>query len=84
MTREQVLERLQAVFRDVFDDRRIAVKDSTTSKDIVGWDSLVHINLIASIEDEFDIKFSIQEAYTAKNVGELVDAILKQLDGVER
>ena len=56
MNREKVYEILLPVFRDVFDDRKIKISDSTTSRDIMGWDSLVHINLIAAIEDEFDIK----------------------------
>ena len=81
MTREEVYERLQAVFRDVFDDRKIVLKDTTTAKDIMGWDSLAHINLIAAVEDEFDIKFSLQDVYNLKNVGELVDIILACLDG---
>ena len=80
MTREEVYERLQVVFRDVFDDRKIVLKDTTTAKDVMGWDSLAHINLIASIEDEFGMKFSIQEAYNAKNVGELVDIISRTLE----
>lgn len=80
MTREKVLEGLQAVFRDLFDDRKIMVEDTTTANDIMGWDSLVHINLIALLEDEFNIKFSIQEAYSAKNVGELIDIILLRLN----
>lgn len=80
MTREEVFKRLQAVFRDVFDDRRLKISDETTSNDIVGWDSLVHINLIESVKDEFEIEFSIEEAYNTKNVGELVDIILAHLN----
>ena len=81
MNREKVYEILLPVFRDVFDDRKIKISDSTTSSDIMGWDSLVHINLIAAIEDEFDIKFALEDAYNLKNVGELVDIILAYVDG---
>ena len=34
MNREQVFEKLNEVFRDVFDDESICVNDSTTSNDI--------------------------------------------------
>ena len=81
MNREKVYETLLPVFRDVFDDRKIKISDNTTSSDIMGWDSLVHINLIAAIEDEFDIKFALEDAYNLKNVGELVDIILAYVDG---
>lgn len=76
MTREEVFERLNIVFRDVFDDDDIVVTDSTTSDDIEDWDSLEHINLVAAVEKEFDIKFSMGQVVTMKNVGEMVDVIL--------
>ena len=40
MTREQVYERLNQVFREVFDDDSIEVNDSTVANDIPEWDSL--------------------------------------------
>lgn len=80
MTREEVYAKLLPVFKDVFDDRRIKIDDETTSRDIVGWDSLMHIKLIAAIEDEFNIKFSVEDAANMKNVGELVNLILKSLE----
>ena len=77
MNREEVYEKLLSVFRDVFDDRRIKINDSTTSSDIVSWDSLMHIQLITAVEDEFAIKFAVEDAYNLKNVGELVDLIIR-------
>ena len=49
MTREEVFERLNEVFRDVFDDEMIKVKDTTTADDIEDWDSLEHINLVVAV-----------------------------------
>lgn len=57
MTREEVYERLNQVFRDVFDDESITVKDETTADDIEDWDSFEHINLAVSVEEEFSLKF---------------------------
>ena len=65
-------ERLSRIFRDVFDDESINVRDDMTSRDIDGWDSLMHIDLIFAIEKEFTIVFTTGEAgSTLKNVGEL-------------
>jgi Acyl carrier protein len=79
MTREELFEKLNAVFRDVFDDDEIIVNEETTSKDIDGWDSLEHINLIMAIEDEFGISFNIGEVTTMKNVGAMADKIMDKI-----
>ena len=76
MTREEVYERLNEVFREVFDDEDIEVCDETTSDDIEDWDSLEHINLVDAVEQEFDIKFTMAQVVGMKNVGEMVDIIL--------
>lgn len=77
MTREELYDRLNAVFREVFDDEDITVNDATTAEDIEDWDSLEHINLVAAIEQEFGMKFTMGQVVTMKNVGEMVDIILK-------
>ena len=49
MTKEQAMERLTEIFRDVFDDDEIVLTLETTAADIEDWDSLEHINLIAAV-----------------------------------
>ena len=80
MTREEVYERLNAVFADVFDDDTLTVNDETTAADVDGWDSLVHITLIDAVEEEFDISFDMKTIVKLKNVGEMVDVICQELD----
>lgn len=79
MSREEVFEKLNEVFRDVFDDESITVNDTTTADDIEDWDSLEHINLMAAVESEFGIKFSMGQIMTMKNVGEMADIILEKI-----
>lgn len=80
MTREEVFETLNEVFRDVFDEPSIVVNENTTSEDIEDWDSLEHINLIAAVEQEFGVKFHMGQVVTMKNVGEMADIILSQVN----
>ena len=80
MTREEVYETLNGVFQDVFDDESIEVHDETPYDDIEDWDSLEHINLIAAVEQEFGVKFNMGQVVSMKNVGEMVDIILSQID----
>ena len=80
MEREEIFERLNNVFRDVFDDDSIVVTETTTAKDIEDWDSLEHINLVVAVEQEFGIKFNMGEVTTMKNVGEMVDIIMSRIN----
>ena len=66
-----IFERLNEVFRDVFDDEDITVTERTTAADIEDWDSLSHITLVSAVEDEFRMKFSMKEVVEMKNVGEM-------------
>ena len=78
MTRAEIYERLNAVFQDVFDDPKLTVNDETTAHDVEDWDSLRHITLLAAVEDEFGIEFSMGQTVSMKNVGEMVDYIQEE------
>lgn len=71
----EIYERLNEVFQDVFDDDSLTVTPNTTASDIEDWDSLSHITLVAAVEDEFRMKFSMKEVVEMKNVGEMVTLI---------
>ncbi len=71
----ETINRLQDVFRNVFEDDEIVIEDDTTSEDIEDWDSLMHIELITAIESEFSIRFTTDEMASAMNVGEFVNLI---------
>ena len=75
MSEQEIYDRLNEVFRDVFDDDEITVNEDTTADDIEDWDSLEHINLISAVEDEFGIRFKMGEVSSMKNVGEMVERI---------
>lgn len=78
MNMELLWERLNEVFRDVFDDDDIVVDEWTTSDDIEDWDSLEHINLIEAVEQEFRMKFKMKEVSGMKNVGEMAEIIFER------
>ena len=79
MNRKQIYEKLTMIFRDVFDDEDIVLRDETTAEDIEDWDSLEQINLVVACEKEFCIKFDMGEISKLKNVGEMVDIILSKI-----
>ena len=71
-------ERLNEVFQNVFDDEDITVDRDTAADDIEDWDSLEHIRLIAAVEREFGVKFTMKEVSSMKNVGEMIDIIAER------
>lgn len=71
----EIYDRLNDIFQDVFDDDSLSVTPNTTAADIEDWDSLSHITLMAAVEDEFRMKFSMKEVVEMKNVGEMVSII---------
>ncbi len=73
-------ERLNEIFREVFDDDTIELKPETTANDVDGWDSLSHVNLILAIETKFAVTFGQKELLTFRNVGDLYKSIEKKLE----
>ena len=68
-----VKEKLQYIFREVFEDDDIILQENMTAEDIEDWDSLTHIQLIENIEVEFGITFTLQEVTKLNNIGEFID-----------
>lgn len=79
MTKEEIYQKLDEVFQDVFDDEEIHVTAETTANDIEDWDSLEHINLVVAVEAKFGVKFNMNEVVSFKNVGEMVDALQQRV-----
>jgi len=73
------LEKLQEVFRDLFDDDDIELKSDTSARDIAGWDSLKNVKLIVRVEKAFHVRFATGEVVGLKDVGELVTLIEKKI-----
>ena len=80
MNKNEILKKLQDIFRDVFDNEEIELTFETVAEDIDEWDSLAHIQLIKEIEKEFGIKLSSKEILSWDDVGEMIDAIFEKLN----
>jgi acyl carrier protein len=77
---EEIKKQVNEIFKDVLDNDKIQIQDSTTADDIEEWDSLSHIQLIVGIEKHFKIRFTTAEVTSYKNVGEMIDGIAKKLE----
>ncbi len=68
----EIREKLQKVFRNIFNDESLELSDEMTVDGTEDGDSFMHVNLIVAIEQEFNIKFTIEEVMKVKNVGEFI------------
>jgi acyl carrier protein len=76
---EAVLEQLQPIFDDVLNEPGLVVTRSLKAVDTRNWDSLAHIDLIEAIAGHFKIRFALGELQELKEVGDLVDLIVKKV-----
>lgn len=78
MERAEVFNRLNGIFRDVFDDDELVVTDETCADDVEDWDSLRHITLVSAVEKAFGMKFSMREVLEMENVGAMADILAER------
>lgn len=74
-----IYERLNGIFRDIFDDDGIVLTPETTADDIPEWDSFNHVNVTVACEGAFGIRFKGSELEELRDVGELVSVIKRKL-----
>lgn len=70
--------KLNEVFRKVFNNPDLMIEHYMSANDIEGWDSFNHLRLIMFIEKEFDLQVPGTEVMKLKTVGSLIDLIENQ------
>ncbi len=79
MNKEEILQAVTIVFREVLDNEAIVLSDKTTADDVEGWDSLIHIQLVVAVEKRFLIRFGSREIRGWNDVGEMIDSIVAKV-----
>lgn len=79
MEKNEIVEKLTAIFQETFGDKSIVLRDDMTAADVKNWDSLTHMLMITKVEENFGIRFKLKELNKLKNVGNLCDIIAEKL-----
>ena len=58
-----------------FNKKGVTLAETTTFAGDLEWDSLVVMDFVANVEDEFDILITMSQQAEIENVGQLVDAV---------
>tara|TARA_B100000795_G_scaffold263203_1_gene242007 strand:- start:509 stop:748 length:240 start_codon:yes stop_codon:yes gene_type:complete len=72
---EKNLKIINKIFIEVFKDESIFLDKTTSSKDIDKWDSLNNMHLVVAIENHFQVRITLKDIQSWKNVGALCDWI---------
>ncbi len=75
MNKDEVIEKLVPIFKEVFEDKNLKISVDSNSDNINGWDSLNHIYLVVAIEEKFKIKFLAEDIQSWDNVGDMAEYI---------
>ncbi len=77
MEREEVRKLLSGIFEVVL-NQPVLLTDDMTPDDIDNWDSLTNMTIISKIESQWGIKFKLRDIIRMKNVGDIIDTIIKK------
>jgi acyl carrier protein len=70
-----VVDRLAKVFCRTFglDPQRFS--RDTVPEDVANWDSIGHMNLVASLEKEFGLQFEVDEIMEMSSAGKILEVL---------
>ncbi len=68
------------VVTDIFEIDESEVADQLTPDMVDMWDSLSQLRLVTSIEQEFDIQFSMEEIESIDTIGRLKELVRSHVD----
>lgn len=76
MERNEIIQNLNRIFEDIIDEGPVLLTETSTSRDVDGWDSLSNIQLVVAIEKNYNIRFTSEEILNWENVGAMIDCML--------
>src|SRR3954454_2908095 len=79
-SRDQIVSQAQVIFREVLDNPALVLTDELTAPKVEGWDSLNHVTLVMTLEEQFGVKFTTREVMGWRNVGQMLDCLQAKLN----
>lgn len=79
MNREQLVEEIQTIAREIFAKPELVIADATSATDVDTWTSLSFMQFLTAIEEKYDFRFKMMELLQLRNMGTVIDATLKHI-----
>lgn len=79
MNREQLVEEIQTIAREIFAKPELVIADTTSAMDVDTWTSLSFMQFLTAIEEKYGFRFKMMELLQLRNMGAVIDATLKHI-----
>ena len=74
-----IIKELAKIVMEVTGNEDLELSSTTTAKDVRGWDSLSHVQILYKCELKWGIRLTLKELSSLNNVGDLVNIIVRYL-----
>lgn len=78
MDKDTVMKELNEIFVQVLGTPDLQLTADLSADDIDEWDSLTNMTIVSEIEKHWGVKFKLRDIIRMKNIGDMVDTILKK------
>ena len=75
----EIIKELSKIVMEVTGNEYLELSSSTTAKEVRGWDSLSHVQILYKCELKWGIRLTLKELSSLNNVGDLVNIIVRYL-----
>lgn len=79
MTREEIIEKIEPVAREVFMQPTLVISDELSANTLATWTSLSFTQFLTELEGLFEIKFKMMEILKMQNMGAIINTIANHL-----
>ena len=74
-----IIKELAKIVMEVTGNEDLELSSTTTAKEVRGWDSLSHVQILYKCELKWGIRLTLKELSSLNNVGDLVNTIVRYL-----
>ena len=79
--RAEILYTINGIAADILGCPDLQLREDTTARDVNGWDSLSHVQIVVAVENAFGVRFNVTEISQLENAGSLIDLIERRISG---
>jgi acyl carrier protein len=73
-----MVQRIKAVFAEVFQIDPAKLPEAATPADVEGWDSFGHLALVEALQSEFRVRFEVEDIARMDNLAAIEQILLQR------